>query len=311
MIKIGLVELPNCATIMKILPDKFATGCAECWGRKAEIYSLANADFPDTAITPASPFQVGSENVEEPQAKKQKPDFDNTQDPNNGWGNDVQGGSWGKGEGWGDGSKVDPSNEWSNTELQQLVWESDDKVQPLFEFLGPTVFPLTHAPGIVERSMRRVKSITPPAVNPPKAPPNPEGGPNPVAVEIDLDRNFSKIVLAPMPDWDNGDAPVYSSPTILKSSCGAVVRPEPAAEPSGSDSHSKPHDPLKDDITLLIESKQANLLRVGMGVGGTFVQLVRQPSDKPTKKKKGKKIPVYWYLEDAAFITVSFWSFKD
>ena len=305
MIKIGLIELPNCATIMKILPDKFATGCTDCWGRKAEVYSLANADFPDTAITPASPLQA-----EQPQAKKQKPDSDNAQDPNSGWCNDVQGGSWGGGEGWGDGSKVDPSNEWSNTELQRLVWESNNKVQPLFEFLGPTVFPFTHAPGVVERSMRRVKSITPPAVNPPKAPPNPEGGPNPGAVEIDLDRNFSKIVLAPMPDWDNGDAPVYSSPTILKSSCGSG----PAAEPSGSKkegARSKPHDPLSDDITLLIGGKQANLLRVGMGVGGTFVQLVRQSSDNPAKKKKGKKIPVYWYLEDAAFITVSFWSFKD
>ncbi len=309
-IKAALVELPNSASFMKLVPDKFGIGCNGCFGKKADGYSFANPgdDFPNTVVTDAT-----AKLSEEPHTKKQKIDAENSDAAGN---NDAQGGwrssssGWGSGDGsWGDPS-IDAMNAWSSEQLEQLAWEPDEKEQPLLEFLGPSAFPLTHTTGVVERSMRRVKTILPPAPNPPPSQPTPEGGPNAMAVEIELDRNFSKLVLVPMPDWDNGEAPVYSKPKILASSRGPIVQTDAAGGTSGTSAGVTPHDPLNVDITVLIESAQANLLREGMGVGGTWVQLVRQGDQVKKKKGKSKKPPVYWYLEEAAFITVSYWSYQ-
>jgi len=309
-IKVALLELPNSASFMKLIPDKFGIGCNGCFGKKADGYSFANAgdDFPNTVVADTT-AKLSEEPQEEPQVKKQKTDAENSDaaDAQGGWGSASTG--WGSGAGgWGD-HPTDALNEWSSEQLEQL-WESDEKEQPLFEFLGPSAFPLTHTTGVVERSMRRVKTILAPAPNPPPSQPTPEGGPNAMAVEIELDRNFSKLVLAPMPDWDNGEAPVYSKPTILASSRGPIIQTDAADDSSGTSAGVKPHDPLNGDITVLVESTQANLLREGMGVGGTWVQLVRQGDQVKKKKGKSKKPLVYWYLEEAAFITVSYWSYQ-
>lgn len=297
-IKAAIVELPNSASFMKVIPDKFGAGCKGCFGKKADGYSFANAgdDFPNTVV--AEPI---AEVLEEPQVKRQKADVEN---PDNG------DGGWGSGDGvWGDPFTLGAVNTLSSEELEKLAWELDDKEQLLFEILGPSAFPLTHATGVVERSIRRVKSILPPAHNPPPSQPTPEGGPNAAAVEIELDRNFSKLVLEPMLNWDNEEAPVYSEPKILASSRGPVAQVDVAGGSTGA--NVKPHDPLNGDITVLIESAQANLLREGMGVGGTWVQLVRQEGQvKGKKKSKSKKPTVYWYLEEAVFVTVSYWSYQ-
>ena len=272
--KAGLVQLPNSANFMKAIPDQLATGCTGCWGRKALTHQ-----FIDIGTVPAEV---------QPKKKTTGLSASNSAD-NGGWGDGGGDSNWGKAD-------DDGMNAWSSDQLEQLAWESEEKQQPLFSILGPTAFPLTHTTGVVERSMRRIKSIQPPNNNPPKSQGRPEGEPDPTGVEIELDHQFSKILLAPMLDWDRGEAPVYSSPTIMESSRGAGL---------------KAHDPNNDDITVLVESKQADLLREGMGVAGTWVQIARQNTQVIKKKGKSKKPPVYWYLEEVSFVTASFWSFFD
>jgi hypothetical protein len=279
---------------MKAIPDKLADGCIGCWGRKAVSYKFVDMrlDSSSATLTP-----VESKVQSKPERTKAQSGGDL-----------VDKGGWGGGDSnWGDWGDVDIDNvnAWANDQLEQMVVESDMKPHPLLGILGPTAFPLTHTTGVVERSMRRVRSIQRANNNSTKAPGRPEDGPDPAAVEIDLDRCFSKIVLAPMPDWDNGEAPVYSSPSIMESSRGPVVGDGVSAKGSGL----KPHDPKNDDITLLIEKQNAKLLCEGMGVGGTWVQIVRQDAQVINKKGKAEKPDVYWYLEDVAFVIPSFWSF--
>jgi hypothetical protein len=284
--KSGLVQLPNSANFMKAIPDKLATGCIGCWGAKAVTYQFINIGTDSSAPTVAA---------EKPEVKSMKKTTDNSAD-NGGWGDGGGNSNWGNVD-------ADAMNAWSSDQLEQLAWESEEKQQPLFSILGPTSLPLTHTTGVVERSMRRIKSIQPPNNNPPKSQGRPAGGPDPTGVEIELDGHFSKIILAPMLDWDHGEAPVYSSPTIMESSRGAIVGD--GVPGSGL----KPHDPNNDDIVVLVESKHANLLREGMGIAGTWVQIARQDTQVIKKKGKSKKPPIYWYLEEVSFVTASFWSF--
>ena len=94
----------------------------------------------------------------------------------------------------------------------------------------------------------------------------PEGiyEPNAEAVEYELDGRFTKVVLAPMIDWDGGESPVYTKPAILTTSFGAVVGQD--------DRHTQisptrlAHNPESDEITLLIDNiaSQIDYLHEGM-----------------------------------------------
>lgn len=291
--KAGLDQLPNIGSFMKAVPDKLGAGCTGCWGRKAMTYQFVDVGAANSAAT---------DKTQETEIQSKAKTTDILSD-----GVDADDVGWGSGGGnanWGDDEVVDA---WTSDQLERLAWESEVEVQPMLSVLGPTALPLTHTPGVVERSMRRVKAIHPPNNNPPRGQENSEGGPNPGSVEIDLDRCFSKILLAPMPDWDHGEAPVYASPTIMETSRGPVVGDGTPVKGSGL----KPHDPSSDDIIVLIESRNADMLREGMGVAGTWVQIVRKDRQVTKKKGKAKKAPVYWYLEEVAFVTASFWSFYD
>jgi len=199
-------------------------------------------------------------------------------------------------------------------------WLETAPPETLLTLLGPTALPITHTTGIVERSMRRVKAVIPPSSNPPKSAPQGEGifEPDHDAVEVDLDRIFTKVTLSPMIDWDAGDSPIYSRPAILKTSQGPVVDPaNPLSESSaGGGSAARPYDPLQDDITLLVLAtpEKVELLSEGMGLGGTWVQIVRQGDGATKKKKKGKSkrtIPSFWYVDELPIVTPSFWTVPD
>jgi len=78
------------------------------------------------------------------------------------------------------------------------------------------------------------------------------------------------------------------------------------------------HNPLENDITLLVEPASAELLSPGMGLLATWIQVVRQeekPKSESTsgakhkKKKKGKKTPKgYWYMEELLVTFPSFYT---
>jgi hypothetical protein len=156
--------------------------------------------------------------LEEPEAKRQKCDADIRQpaspfepgketqaETTDTWGTNGDG-DWGAAaQGW--------ARRWSTKTRHGAHWELTTP-ESLFSLLGPTALPLTHLPGIVERSMRRIATITRPPSSVAKSPPLPEGvyEPNAWAVEIELERRFAMVVLTPMIDWDGGDSPSYTKP---------------------------------------------------------------------------------------------------
>jgi hypothetical protein len=328
VISVAIIELPNSSNIAKTFPDKFSLACNSCWGLKADGYM--------TLVTEVEVPVVDDDNntLEEPEAKRQKK-CDDTDDTDaidaaqpaaapvepetpaettntntwGAWGNTdddwvAEGGgsqSWGQNTG-----EIEEEMAWASLKV--------DKPESLFQFLGPTVFPLTHSTGIVERSMRRIVSIARPpppssVVVASSSPTLPDDiyEPSADAVELELDRRFAKVVLAPMIDWDGGESPIYTRPAILATSRGAVVVEQqegnhapasPTPTPvQGSSPQPQPHNPASDEITVLIDNVagQIDYLREGMAIGGTWVQLVRQGGggggggEQPVVAKKKKK----------------------
>ncbi|KAG6831990.1 hypothetical protein H0H87_003134, partial [Tephrocybe sp. NHM501043] len=227
-----------------------------------------------------------------------------------GWGSEV------KNEGWGtDAAEVDP---WMTPTID---WDPGVGLS-LLPFLGPTALPITHTSGIVECSVRRVKSFTaPPAPGtlPKSAVTDKEDGD---AVDIELERRFAKVVLSPWVDWDrmSEEMPHMAQPRILETSVGAIHgtfgeggKVDPAAgvaETSGEGL--KPHDPFNDDITLLVESELLPMLSTGIGLGGTWVQIARThdfggEKKKMKKKSKSKKTATrYWYIDELVLTLPSY-----
>jgi hypothetical protein len=316
VIAIAMTELPSTASIGKAFPDKFSLGCNACWGQKAEGYTTLVVNDPENPV---------DNTWDEPETKRQKGDTDIAQasgpteseketpaETTNTWASGA-GDDWGAtaegSGGWGQGIEVIEENPWPMLPV--------DKPESLLPLLGPTALPLTHCTGIVERSMRRIVSITRPPLFVAKSPPLADGvsEPSADAVELELARRFAKVVLAPMIDWDGGESPVYTKPAILATSRGAVVESDAAAQSIPVEGVPKPYDPVNDEITLLIDNTTDNItiqIREGMAIGGTWVQLVRQgqPAGDVIKKKgKSKKATSsYWYLDELALVVPSFWT---
>lgn len=195
----------------------------------------------------------------------------------------------------------------------------------LMTFLGPTVFPLTHTTGIVEFSTRRVREVHPPTISS-KATSgkrsakrkrgNAEGQwmPSASSVEAELDAQFAKVVLAPW-GFEGGD---ISKPEIWATSRGAVIDPNLSTDSgtpdaTGGEGKQKPHNPLTDDIVLLVQPHLLDTLSLvpGFGLGAMWVQLVR--SEDAEKEgaggDRGSECPkTYWYHEDLTGIFPSFYT---
>lgn len=240
---------------------------------------------------------------------------------NQGWGTSDN--DWGTDNpGWGK-SAEDPgkiatgeSSAWPTAEDPWSAWGGSKK-STLMKLMGLTVLPLTHTTGIVEQSTRRIKSIVPPPQIPAKSVSGTGDGEDPEGVEEELEKRFAKVVLEPWVGEDNDD---IRRPIIRSTSKGAVapgsLMEDGTTVEGDLASESKLHNPLKSDITLLIEPRSAELMSVGMGLFATWIQVVRQEEKKisgdaikPKKRKKGKKVPKgYWYLEELLVTFVSFYT---
>ncbi|KIK62456.1 hypothetical protein GYMLUDRAFT_41903 [Collybiopsis luxurians FD-317 M1] len=208
--------------------------------------------------------------------------------------------------GWGsvesDAASDDP---WAANDAAE--WVIDDKT--LFPILGATALPLTHTSGIVEWSMRKIQSIIPPDDSAFKFGGNDTIGPGPSAeaVEADLSSRLSKVVLEPWLDWESRTEESEGAvPQIKGVSRGrVVVHNRDGGEArvlyeNGADERSNgfaapddetktlpaAHDPLKHSITVLVEPDSAKLLRKGMGLGGTWVQIARMTDLKSEELKE-------------------------
>jgi len=192
-------------------------------------------------------------------------------------------------------------------------------IQPLLGILGMTVLPFRYESGIAERSLRQVISVLKPG----------EGGPTRVrGVEEELVKRLARVVLGPWLDWDDsGVASEFKTPTLV----GGGTSSSSDSTKGGDNGKSTPisHDPLKDHITILVEPNVAHSLNVGMGVAGTWVQIVPVRSENPGKGHgynrgrggdgggtgrgrgggaTGGKEQRFWYVEELFMAIPSFWT---
>ncbi|KAG1877423.1 hypothetical protein F4604DRAFT_1757510 [Suillus subluteus] len=226
------------------------------------------------------------------------------------WGAIGDGGTWGP---------ADDNDEWGADsaplsfapEVTEPSWLSPPP--SLTSLLGPTSFPLTHSTGIVESSTRRIKAIHLPPKDKAKIKANAAG-----MVEDELERRFARVVMSP---WGREESDI-PKPSIRKTSRGVVVMPDGEVEGNGS---GKPHNPYEDDIVLVVEPAVLDTLSLGMGLGGLWVQIVREEveadNDAPKKSnaKRGNKGkgPLdelsgnYWYLEELMGIFPSYFMSRE
>ncbi|KIY51674.1 hypothetical protein FISHEDRAFT_56575 [Fistulina hepatica ATCC 64428] len=329
---VALKELPLTAALARALPDDFGMACQSLWGRKALFFfQFQQPHAEDKDVSPMEKVDTtdgtlveggGPKGIVEDAtgtAETDAPDANTNPDASdshaNGWTGDD---GWGKGDANGGWLEGNGSASWSDVEMNEDSSETDANrwaapcTPTLWSLLGPTTFPLTHTTGIVETSLRRAKSI----VLPPSTP-----APSPDVVAL-LAAQLARVVLEPWGEYDE-----YNVPEIRQTSRGAVSldRPAPGA-PKPPSSSKKAHNPWTDEITLLVKPELSETVCVGMGIQGTWVQIVREsdvvaaaaggdaaPTAEKTvaptsKKKKSKSPPSYWYFEEMLMVLPSYYA---
>ncbi|KAJ6464347.1 hypothetical protein C8R45DRAFT_498212 [Mycena sanguinolenta] len=331
------VELPLTSKLAKILPDTFGEACQGCWGGRGEnaldsvAWAAVDADAAFESILKEENVELIKLSADDALSPETTDAADSLPEP----------------------TPAGPESSADDTAAAAASWENngsapetDWALSPasshpsLLSLLGPTVLPLTHAPGIVESSVRCIKSVVLPFpdVNPN---PNANATEEAEAVERVLEGHFARVVMAPWVGWDS-----ESPARILRSSVGAVATPAvapaapDAAAPTDADlprgpGGLKPHALETDDITVLLDPEVARTLCVGMGLKGTWVQLARQvdlttaaaveeganenenamkeKNPKPKKKKtltkaqKERRGLRYWYLDEHMMVLPSYW----
>ncbi|KAK7452684.1 hypothetical protein VKT23_012085 [Stygiomarasmius scandens] len=307
------VELPLIIQSARTLPDEWNLACRECFLRKADatdIFASINTpgDTPDTTVkkeeveikvedaAPSSSTggwgnSTGSWGLSNTEESGVKPET------NTGWGS-----ACGSAGGWGtsiDNTTSADSDAWASSASTWGSWdeqssqtqeEAESKWTPpeppsLQKFLGPTTFTFTHSAGIAEWSVRRIKSIQPPATGASDTNDITETTSAAVAVERAIESRLWKVVLTPWPtaEWSElkfEESLQNDAPRVLKSSIGKVVLSDGMVVEDGADVEIytgplRPHDPLHDDITVFIEEDSVKSILTGMALGGTWVQLLR------------------------------------
>ncbi|KAJ3805473.1 hypothetical protein F5876DRAFT_51801 [Lentinula aff. lateritia] len=369
-------ELPLTSLITKSLPwnDVFSGGCEELFDVRSKEQEISASDWARRNQGLFSDVESGENGVSSTAAATVAEHYKLTFAENDApspvttsssgpWDSDEgtamdnsEPGSWNT-----DLGKANPSAAgWGGMELDDItenLWGRDDvdtwEIPPpptLFPILGPTALPLTHTSGIVEWSMRRIRSV----INPGDDNDSPAAnviaskflsdGPSTDAVESDFSSRLSKVVMEPWLDWEtSGEEGDTASPQIKGTSRGSVkvyekgqgvmyeydsdVRSNAfAAAPSPNGTSLPAHDPLKHTITLLVEPETAKLLRVGMGLGATWVQIARQTDlrnerevrETETEGSGGEAMSSpdssgdsdihgrFWYLSDLLIVLPSF-----
>jgi hypothetical protein len=180
------------------------------------------------------------------------------------------------------------------------IWDTEPE-EKLIALMGPTLLPLTHRAGVVESGVRKVKSITLPLLS---SSWTENGNPMEAGVERDLTERFAQLLMQPWVGWDVGDE-MEASGTVL-------------AERSVPSPFLKPHDPLKDDIVVLVDPEVVKSVRVGMGIWGRWVQLVRisgvgaEKDETPLGRrnkahaKRRTEVTTFWYMDTVICVCPSY-----
>ncbi|KAI0775885.1 hypothetical protein BD413DRAFT_602425 [Trametes elegans] len=348
-------ELPHSFVISRFVPDAFSRGCEFIFGTMTHARVWQNVswgsdeDEPDTKrqktddevkpaeaavlqeaaghhdieVITADTIQAMEQDAKEIIADANAQNSVQDGDDNGGWGSIPPDATAAGVPSWGD-----LNAEWS-TPADPDLWNNAPQTNTLLELLGPTALPLTHTTGVIERSTRRVKAVHLPAAPGKKGKKSKaeRGAPDPEAVERELAARFAQVVLVPWHEWDVYDKADVTRPRILEDSRGTVVEDENAeatAVPEGA-AVPAPHNPFKDEITLLVEPAAGEKLTVGVGLEATWIQLARVDPSVPVevdmeallnpyaaknKPKGGPGEPVaptkFWYMEQMLSVLPSF-----
>ena len=283
-------ELPLTAKLGQILPGRFDLACKECWDTKGSLSIQISATLPPADVgdeVPANgtatpngassafetelqehdievvPSDVVLDSITARQVMEDNLDTDHdvpvTTIP-------IAGDPW---------TAAIQAEEYTTAS-----W-TDVSVPWLMQLLGPTVFPLTMTTGIVEYSTRRIREVIA-AGNPDRS----EAGVS--VVEEELEERFFRVVMSPWVRSVSEETEDFPRPVIVSGSRGAVV---PEVMPDGADVGKADEDawnPYRDDVTILVDGEVAEQLVAGMGLCGTWVQIV------PGQGGKG----CYWYIEN-------------
>ncbi|KAJ3542780.1 hypothetical protein NMY22_g3388 [Coprinellus aureogranulatus] len=118
--------------------------------------------------------------------------------------------------------------------------------------------------------------------------------------------------MVPWLHWDGGEFPGYAEPMVLR----GAQRSQTSS--TATVPHSL-HNPRDDPITVLVDPPVFEKLVPGMGLAGTWVEIVRQSSQledsrsmsgPPSKKRKVVRegSTNLWYLEDLMMVIPSYWT---
>ncbi len=292
--EIAVKELPLTSKIPKVLPDELNSAFLNCFGIRPDVFFPEGDEFATSQPLAPLPEEFKQEDEVETNVEME---VNARATEGNGWDTPA-------GDAWGASG-----NAWNTSEDISWAAPVEDDIPTewlmpvpkcLMTFLGVTALPLTHTTGIVEQSTRRITNIIPPATTlPPKSAVSSKLSPD--AIEAELEQKFTRVVFSP---WD------VETPTIHRLSKGAVL-PEGEDGPVSSAGNLKPHNPWKDDITVLMEHDTAKVLSLGMGIGGWFVQIARQDDfevvDEKKPKKKSKRGELrFWYLAGLTLTLTSY-----
>lgn len=269
-------ELPATAKLGQMLPGNFDIGCKECWGIQGSLsVQISSTVLPTTDPTPNGtqsdnssafetelkehdvevvPSDVVLDSITARQAMEDNLDAEEvpvTRIP-------VAGDPW--------------TAAVCAEEYTMASW-TDVSVPWLMQILGPTVLPLVMRPGIVENSTRRIRRVIEPGA----------GG---TGVQGVLRARFFRVVMGPWVGRKEDVTLDFPGPVIAPGS--RAVIPEIMSD-GIFDEQKDPWNPYVDELTILVDETVVGQMVVGMGLCGTWVEMVEDD------EKHGREN--YWYVE--------------
>ncbi|KAG9318022.1 hypothetical protein JVU11DRAFT_85 [Chiua virens] len=284
-------ELPLTAKHGQILPGQFDLGCKECWGVQGSLSVQISATVSPPVVDDTSKTPPASDTSDTFETELKEHDIEVVP-------SDVVLDSVTARQVMEDNLNTDSQtpvtkvpvagDPWmaaiSAEEYTTASW-TDVAVPFLMPLLGPSMFPLTMTTGIVEFSTRRIREVIPLGCHA-----NEDRVCTSVVEEV-LANQFFKVVLSPWVGSMAEETADFPRPVIVPGSRGAI---SPEAMPDGfiDDDVQDPWNPYRDDVTILVDGAEAaEQLVVGMGLCGTWVQIVPDGEDKRHPRT------CYWYIE--------------
>ncbi|KAJ3843834.1 hypothetical protein F5878DRAFT_603675 [Lentinula raphanica] len=228
-------------------------------------------------------------------------------DPVAGWGSaDDEGADT---SGWG----AAVTRKRSASPLEDNPWGTLDTSPPASSFVSSHIknsLPKTHVLGLVEHSVRRVKLMIPPTQRTEEVECEQGDDPLAVALEDELCHIYWTAVLEPWPIEEAEES--ASIPSVSRANVTTHATEDRAIVDEGvvSDLYVgkvASHDCLSDDIAIFLEEDTAKALRVGMGLGGTWAQLLRALDRTEDVQKESSDEHRYWFMLELLRILPSYY----